>query len=177
MFQNCAIVYSYSDATHICVPKNNFWTGMSHVILTYQRSHDNKSGHIQFTSQTHESNLKSTFTTHWYAGGQSLVWGECIGVALFVNILQGCVGKGWGRGGGNLGDRSLPRLWAHVTICTSSYRKRTSKIYYRKAREERTTFRLLAVLQKPKLTSVQIYSHNPSQYWHFGSTSHLCHVQ
>ena len=61
-----------------------------HVIMTYQRCHDNKSGdapHIQFASQTHESNLSSTFTTHWYAGGQSLVCGECIGVAVFVNIM------------------------------------------------------------------------------------------
>ena len=76
---------------------------MSHVILTYQRCHDNESGdppHIQLASQTHEYNLKSTFTTHWYAGCQSLVCGECIGVALFVNILQGCLGKRVGGGEG-----------------------------------------------------------------------------
>ena len=99
------IVYSYSDATHISVPELRMtsWTGLSRHIKDAMII---KVGiHQTYASQTHESNLKSTFTTHWYAGGQSLVCGECIGMVLFVNILQGCIGQ---EGGGVLGGLKPP---------------------------------------------------------------------
>ena len=49
---------------------------------------------------------------------------------------------------------------AHVTMCTSSYRKRMSKMYYyRKTREEKSSFQVVSSVThtKTKLRSVQIY--------------------
>ena len=79
--------------------KMTSWTGLSRHIKDAMIM---KVGiHQTYASQTHESNLKSTFTTHWYAGGQSLV---CGGVHWNGTVCKHTArvyrpGRGWGAGG------------------------------------------------------------------------------